>query len=47
MKKLNILMEVPFDEITPEEIAQYENNPNVEIKVDGDSQTVLILKKQY
>ncbi|MCW3128534.1 MAG: hypothetical protein N2V75_00285 [Methanophagales archaeon] len=48
MKKLNILvMEVPFDEITPEELAQYENDPNVEIEVDGDSQTVFILKKQY
>jgi len=48
MKKLNILvMEIPFNEITPEEIAQYENDPDVELEVDGDSQTVFILKKQY
>ena len=47
-KPKNILvMEVPFDEITPEEIAQYKNDPNVEIEVDGDSQAVFILKKQY
>jgi len=42
-----LIMEVPFDEITPEEIVQYGNDPNVEIEVDGDSQTVFILKKQY
>jgi len=47
MKRRTLLMEVPFDETTPEEIAQNENDPNVEIVVDGDSQTVFIVKKQY
>lgn len=47
MTKSILIIEVPFDEITPEEITQYENDPNVEIEVDGDSQTFFILKKQY
>jgi len=42
-----LIIEVPFNEITPEEIAQYENDPNVEIEVDGDSQTVFVLKRLY
>lgn len=44
----NILIaEIPFDEVTPEEIAQYENDPDVEVEVDGDRETVFVLKKQY
>jgi len=44
----NILItEIPFDEVTPEEITQYENDPDVEVEVDGDRETVFVLKKQY
>jgi len=42
-----LIVEIPFDEVTPEEIAQYENDPDVEVEVDGDRGTVFVLKKQY
>ena len=42
-----LIVEIPFDEVTPEEIAQYESDPDVEIEVDGDEKIVFVLKKQF
>lgn len=42
-----LIVEISFDEVTPEEIAQYESDPDVEVEADGDRKMVFVLKKQY
>jgi hypothetical protein len=47
-REVNILItEISFDDITLAEIEQYENDPDVEVEVDGDKGTVFVIKKQY
>ncbi len=46
-RMMNLLViTVPFEEMTTEELEQYERDPEVEVKVDGDRQ-VVVIKRQY
>ena len=39
---MRTLVVIPFDETTPAEIKQYEEDPAVKVVVDGDREVVIV-----